>query len=140
MLPLNKVDPLPKQWLYAYPNSPVSGNHYIRLDRGLFDYKFDSTISSLVFVGAVVSTESASPYCWFTPSNPKEKGMATFEGSVVVDVDLSEAQTVRVRDITLNFMAPSADDKSMTRVLRWSGNRPELNCGFIRSPYNQATG
>ncbi|EBO6938122.1 hypothetical protein DYJ24_00895 [Salmonella enterica] len=140
MLPLNKVDPLPKQWLYAYPNSPVSGNHYIRLDRGLFDYKFDSTISSLVFVGAVVSTESASPYCWFTPSNPKEKGMATFEGSVVVDVDLSEAQTVRVRDITLNFMAPSADDKSKTRVLRWSGNRPELNCGFITSPYNQATG
>ncbi|ECA8200027.1 hypothetical protein EQH00_25405, partial [Salmonella enterica subsp. enterica serovar Typhimurium] len=140
MLPLNKVDPLPKQWLYAYPNSPVSGNHYIRLDRGLFDYKFDSTISSLVFVGAVVSTESASPYCWFTPSNPKEKGMATFEGSVVVDVDLSEAQTVRVRDITLNFMAPSADGKGKTRVLRWSGNRPELSCGFITSPYNQATG
>ncbi|ELH2353304.1 hypothetical protein RPY65_004289 [Salmonella enterica] len=141
MLPLNKVDPLPKQWLYAYPNNTsISGNHLVRLDRGLFDYKFDSASSSPVFVGAVVSTESASLYCWFTPSNPKEKGMATFEGSVVVDVDLSEAQTVRDRDITLNFMTPSADGKGKTRVLRWSGKRPELSCGFITSPYNQPTG
>lgn len=141
MLPLNKVDPLPKQWLYAYPTNPsVSGDNLVRLDRGLFDYKFVSATSLRILLAAVVSTENASPYCWFTPSNPKENGKATFEGSVVIDTDYPEVPKTSDVEVSLNFMTPSADGKGKTRVLRWSNSKTSLNCGFIAAPYDKPTG
>ncbi|MCT7475946.1 hypothetical protein N5V81_13265 [Escherichia coli] len=94
MLPLNKVDPLPKQWLYAYQLTRLYPG-ITSFDRGLFDYKFVSATSLKFFLRRLFPLKTRPRIAGLHQATRKENGMATFEGSVVIDTDYPEVPKPR---------------------------------------------
>ncbi|AWN08848.1 virion structural protein [Salmonella phage SPAsTU] len=137
MLPLNKLDPLPTQWVFAKTRSNTSGSHLSRLDRGLFSYHFVSDTQATLDVQLFVANKYKTPYCWFTPYNPKEGNQATFEGSIVVDVESTEQLTDNNRQITFMALAKANSNTAAHRVLGWQSADNALTYGVID---NLATG
>ncbi|ECD5042956.1 hypothetical protein E1L24_23450 [Salmonella enterica subsp. enterica serovar Braenderup] len=82
---LNRAIPEPRALVYRKLLTPGSGGTAVSLSRGLLTYSHGLNVKTALQL--IFSTEGATPYCWFTPFNPKENSAPTFEGSFVFDVD-----------------------------------------------------
>ncbi|EDF2030529.1 hypothetical protein BZ705_15715 [Salmonella enterica subsp. enterica serovar Enteritidis] len=82
---LNRAIAEPRACIFRKPLSAATGDVFHLVSRGLYTYAHNQNVkSSLQYV---VIPEGATPYCWFTPFNPKENNAPTFEGSFAFDVD-----------------------------------------------------
>lgn len=82
---LNRVIAEPRACIFRKPLATATGDVFHLVSRGLYTYSHNQNVkSSLQYV---VIPEGATPYCWFTPFNPKENNAPTFEGSFAFDVD-----------------------------------------------------
>ncbi|HHS7556366.1 TPA: hypothetical protein ACTPQ1_004658 [Salmonella enterica] len=131
MLPLNKLDPVPTQWVYAGMRNNTSGSHITRLDRGLFDYHYISDVQTTLDIQMFVAKEYKTPYCWFTPYNPKESNMSTFEGSMVVDVEGTEPLKDNNRQINFMVLAKTNSSTEPHRLFGWQSADNALTYGVI---------
>lgn len=82
---LNRAIAEPRALVYRKMLGSGSGGTLCTLSRGLFSYSHGLNVKTDLEL--IFSTEGATPYCWFTPFNPKENNEPTFEGSFVFDVD-----------------------------------------------------
>ena len=85
-LPLiNRAIAEPRACIFRKALTAGTGDVFHLVSRGLYTYAHNQNVkSSLQYV---VIPEGATPYCWFTPFNPKENNAPTFEGSFAFDVD-----------------------------------------------------
>lgn len=82
---LNRAIAEPRACIFRKPLATATGDVFHLVSRGLYTYAHNQNVkSSLQYV---VIPEGATPYCWFTPFNPKENNAPTFEGSFAFDVD-----------------------------------------------------
>lgn len=82
---LNRAIAEPRACIFRKPLATATGDVFHLVSRGLYTYSHNQNVkSSLQYV---VIPEGATPYCWFTPFNPKENNAPTFEGSFAFDVD-----------------------------------------------------
>jgi hypothetical protein len=82
---LNRAIAEPRACIFRKALAAGTGDVFHLVSRGLYTYAHNQNVkSSLQYV---VIPEGATPYCWFTPFNPKENNAPTFEGSFVFDVD-----------------------------------------------------
>lgn len=82
---LNRAIAEPKACIFRKALAAGTGDVFHLVSRGLYTYAHNQNVkSSLQYV---VIPEGATPYCWFTPFNPKENNAPTFEGSFAFDVD-----------------------------------------------------
>ena len=82
---LNRAIAEPRTCIFRKTLTAGTGDVFHLVSRGLYTYAHNQNVkSSLQYV---VIPEGATPYCWFTPFNPKENNAPTFEGSFVFDVD-----------------------------------------------------
>lgn len=82
---LNRAIAEPRTCIFRKALTAGTGDVFHLVSRGLYTYAHNQNVkSSLQYV---VIPEGATPYCWFTPFNPKENNAPTFEGSFVFDVD-----------------------------------------------------
>lgn len=82
---LNRVIAEPRACIFRKALTAGTGDVFHLVSRGLYTYAHNQNVkSSLQYV---VIPEGATPYCWFTPFNPKENNAPTFEGSFAFDVD-----------------------------------------------------
>lgn len=82
---LNRAIAEPRACIFRKPLATGTGDVFHLVSRGLYTYAHNQNVkSSLQYV---VIPEGATPYCWFTPFNPKENNAPTFEGSFAFDVD-----------------------------------------------------
>lgn len=82
---LNRAIAEPKACIFRKALATGTGDVFHLVSRGLYTYAHNQNVkSSLQYV---VIPEGATPYCWFTPFNPKENNAPTFEGSFAFDVD-----------------------------------------------------
>ena len=82
---LNRAIAEPRACIFRKALSAGTGDVFHLVSRGLYTYAHNQNVkSSLQYV---VMPEGATPYCWFTPFNPKENNAPTFEGSFAFDVD-----------------------------------------------------
>ncbi|HCJ9760422.1 TPA: hypothetical protein NWA42_002945 [Escherichia coli] len=82
---LNRAIAEPRACIFRKPLAAGTGDVFHLVSRGLYTYAHNQNVkSSLQYV---VIPEGATPYCWFTPFNPKENNAPTFEGSFAFDVD-----------------------------------------------------
>lgn len=82
---LNRAIAEPRACIFRKALATGTGDVFHLVSRGLYTYAHNQNVkSSLQYV---VIPEGATPYCWFTPFNPKENNAPTFEGSFAFDVD-----------------------------------------------------
>lgn len=82
---LNRAIAEPRACIFRKALATGTGDVFHLVSRGLYTYAHNQNVkSSLQYV---VMPEGATPYCWFTPFNPKENNAPTFEGSFAFDVD-----------------------------------------------------
>lgn len=82
---LNRAIAEPRACIFRKALTTGTGDVFHLVSRGLYTYAHNQNVkSSLQYV---VIPEGATPYCWFTPFNPKENNAPTFEGSFAFDVD-----------------------------------------------------
>lgn len=82
---LNRAIAEPRACIFRKALAAGTGDVFHLVSRGLYTYAHNQNVkSSLQYV---VIPEGATPYCWFTPFNPKENNAPTFEGSFAFDVD-----------------------------------------------------
>ena len=82
---LNRAIAEPRACIFRKALTAGTGDVFHLVSRGLYTYAHNQNVkSSLQYV---VIPEGATPYCWFTPFNPKENNAPTFEGSFAFDVD-----------------------------------------------------
>lgn len=82
---LNRAIAEPRACIFRKALAAGKGDVFHLVSRGLYTYAHNQNVkSSLQYV---VIPEGATPYCWFTPFNPKENNAPTFEGSFAFDVD-----------------------------------------------------
>lgn len=82
---LNRAIAEPRACIFRKALTAGTGDVFHLVSRGLYTYAHNQNVkSSLQYV---VMPEGATPYCWFTPFNPKENNAPTFEGSFAFDVD-----------------------------------------------------
>lgn len=82
---LNRAIAEPRACIFRKALAAGTGDVFHLVSRGLYTYAHNQNVkSSLQYV---VMPEGATPYCWFTPFNPKENNAPTFEGSFAFDVD-----------------------------------------------------
>lgn len=82
---LNRAIAEPRTCIFRKALTAGTGDVFHLVSRGLYTYAHNQNVkSSLQYV---VIPEGATPYCWFTPFNPKENNAPTFEGSFAFDVD-----------------------------------------------------
>ena len=82
---LNRAIAEPRACIFRKTLTAGTGDVFHLVSRGLYTYAHNQNVkSSLQYV---VIPEGATPYCWFTPFNPKENNAPTFEGSFAFDVD-----------------------------------------------------
>jgi hypothetical protein len=82
---LNRAVAEPRACIFRKALTAGTGDVFHLVSRGLYTYAHNQNVkSSLQYV---VIPEGATPYCWFTPFNPKENNAPTFEGSFAFDVD-----------------------------------------------------
>lgn len=82
---LNRAIAEPRACIFRKALAVGTGDVFHLVSRGLYTYAHNQNVkSSLQYV---VIPEGATPYCWFTPFNPKENNAPTFEGSFAFDVD-----------------------------------------------------
>lgn len=82
---LNRAIAEPRACIFRKALATGTGDVFHLVSRGLYTYAHNQNVkSSLQYV---VIPEGATPYCWFTPFNPKENNASTFEGSFAFDVD-----------------------------------------------------
>ncbi len=82
---LNRAIAEPRACIFRKALATGAGDVFHLVSRGLYTYAHNQNVkSSLQYV---VIPEGATPYCWFTPFNPKENNAPTFEGSFAFDVD-----------------------------------------------------
>lgn len=82
---LNRAITEPRACIFRKALAAGTGDVFHLVSRGLYTYAHNQNVkSSLQYV---VIPEGATPYCWFTPFNPKENNAPTFEGSFAFDVD-----------------------------------------------------
>lgn len=82
---LNRAIAEPRVCIFRKALAAGTGDVFHLVSRGLYTYAHNQNVkSSLQYV---VIPEGATPYCWFTPFNPKENNAPTFEGSFAFDVD-----------------------------------------------------
>lgn len=82
---LNRAIAEPRACIFRKALATGTGDVFHLVSRGLYTYAHNQNVkSSLQYV---VIPEGATPYCWFTPFNPKEDNAPTFEGSFAFDVD-----------------------------------------------------
>ena len=82
---LNRAVAEPRACIFRKALAAGTGDVFHLVSRGLYTYAHNQNVkSSLQYV---VIPEGATPYCWFTPFNPKENNAPTFEGSFAFDVD-----------------------------------------------------
>lgn len=82
---LNRAIAEPRACIFRKALAAGTGDIFHLVSRGLYTYAHNQNVkSSLQYV---VMPEGATPYCWFTPFNPKENNAPTFEGSFAFDVD-----------------------------------------------------
>ncbi|EHB6271741.1 hypothetical protein JWS46_004070 [Salmonella enterica] len=82
---LNRAIAEPRACIFRKALATGTGDVLHLVSRGLYTYAHNQNVkSSLQYV---VIPEGATPYCWFTPFNPKENNAPTFEGSFAFDVD-----------------------------------------------------
>lgn len=82
---LNRAIAEPRACIFRKAIATGTGDVFHLVSRGLYTYAHNQNVkSSLQYV---VIPEGATPYCWFTPFNPKENNAPTFEGSFAFDVD-----------------------------------------------------
>lgn len=82
---LNRATAEPRACIFRKALAAGTGDVFHLVSRGLYTYAHNQNVkSSLQYV---VIPEGATPYCWFTPFNPKENNAPTFEGSFAFDVD-----------------------------------------------------
>lgn len=82
---LNRAIAEPRVCIFRKALTAGTGDVFHLVSRGLYTYAHNQNVkSSLQYV---VIPEGATPYCWFTPFNPKENNAPTFEGSFAFDVD-----------------------------------------------------
>lgn len=82
---LNRAVAEPRACIFRKALATGTGDVFHLVSRGLYTYAHNQNVkSSLQYV---VIPEGATPYCWFTPFNPKENNAPTFEGSFAFDVD-----------------------------------------------------
>lgn len=82
---LNRAIAEPRACIFRKALATGTGDVFHLVSRGLYTYAHNQNVkSSLQYV---VMPEGATPYCWFTPFNPKENNVPTFEGSFAFDVD-----------------------------------------------------
>lgn len=82
---LNRAIAEPRACIFRKALTAGTGDVFHLVSRGLYTYAHNQNVkSSLQYV---VIPDGATPYCWFTPFNPKENNAPTFEGSFAFDVD-----------------------------------------------------
>lgn len=82
---LNRAIAEPRACIFRKALATGTGDVFHLVSRGIYTYAHNQNVkSSLQYV---VIPEGATPYCWFTPFNPKENNAPTFEGSFAFDVD-----------------------------------------------------
>lgn len=82
---LNRAVAEPRACIFRKALTAGTGDVFHLVSRGLYTYAHNQNVkSSLQYI---VIPEGATPYCWFTPFNPKENNAPTFEGSFAFDVD-----------------------------------------------------
>lgn len=82
---LNRAIAEPRACIFRKALAAGTGDIFHLVSRGLYTYAHNQNVkSSLQYVAM---PEGATPYCWFTPFNPKENNAPTFEGSFAFDVD-----------------------------------------------------
>ncbi|ECN0025480.1 hypothetical protein YM29_00415 [Salmonella enterica subsp. enterica serovar Typhimurium] len=82
---LNRAIAEPRACIFRKALAAGTGDVFHLVSRGLYTYAHNQNVkSSLQYV---VIPEGSTPYCWFTPFNPKENNAPTFEGSFAFDVD-----------------------------------------------------
>ncbi|QVW55304.1 hypothetical protein pEaSNUABM29_00264 [Erwinia phage pEa_SNUABM_29] len=139
MLPLNKVKASMQQWGFAQAGSGASGGHVYRPDRGLSDYYFSSTGTTTIETLTVFGNKQASPYCWFTPYNPKENGQPTFEGSFTIDVENPTPMVDKGRVWGLMLLAKANGTTAPHRQIRITSDL-KVYYGYINNISNTTPG